>query len=118
MLPFDAERVEKNAREATTQDLLDRMTVFRDGMEPEALRIIEAELRHRGVSAGEIHDHGQRLRQDAATDASGLAMQCSFCRAPAVTKRWGWHKLWGKLPLFPRPIRYCKEHYPGKRVDN
>ena len=44
MLPFESERVRKNAREATTEDLLNRVTVYRGDMEPEALKIIEAEL--------------------------------------------------------------------------
>ena len=43
MLPFNPERVWQNAREASTEDLLDRVTVYRAGMEPEALEIIEEE---------------------------------------------------------------------------
>jgi len=113
MLAFEPERVQKNAREATTQDLLDRVTVYRQGMEPEALLIIEAELRRRGVSSQEVQEHEQRVRSDALIDANGVAMRCSFCHAPAVVERWGWHWLWGKVPLFPRRLRYCREHDPG-----
>ncbi len=38
MLEFDAERVTRNVRDATSEDLLDRITVYRDGMEPAAYR--------------------------------------------------------------------------------
>ena len=50
MLPFDLDRVRKNVEEATTIDLLERATVFREGMELEALELIETELRRRGIS--------------------------------------------------------------------
>ena len=40
---FDRQRVESNVRQATTEDLLDRITVFAAGMEGDALEIIEAE---------------------------------------------------------------------------
>ena len=40
MMELDLERVRANAQQASTEDLLDRATVFRDGMEPEALEII------------------------------------------------------------------------------
>jgi hypothetical protein len=110
MLPFEPERVEKNARAATTEDLLERVTVYREGMEPEALEIIEAELRCRGVSWQEVADHDQRLRRDALMDESGIALRCNFCNSPAVDIRWGWHWLWGRVPVFPRKLRYCREH--------
>ena len=112
MLPFDPQRVEKNAREATTPDLLDRVTAFREGMEPEALDIIEAELRRRGVSAADIQQHREKT-DHSQRDANGVALRCSFCTAPAVAVRWGWHWLWGKVPLFPRRFRYCKDHDSG-----
>jgi hypothetical protein len=112
VLPFEPDRVAKNAREAPTKDLLDRVTVYREGMEPEALRIIEDELRKRGVNWQEIVDHGQRSSRDAIVDANGIALPCSFCPAPAIAERWGWHWMWGKVPLFPRRLRYCREHDP------
>ena len=31
----------------------------------------------------------------------GTAVRCSFCHRPAVAEGWGWHRLWGVLPLFP-----------------
>ena len=45
------DRVRANVQAASTEDLLDRATVYREGMEPEALDLIEAELRRRGVTA-------------------------------------------------------------------
>ncbi len=115
MLPFDPVRVRKNAEEATNQDLLDRVTVYRDGMEPQAVEIIEAELRRRGVNWQEVEGHKQRMGADVLMDASGVALRCSFCLAPAVAQRWGWHWLLGVVPLFPRRLRYCREHLPGQR---
>jgi hypothetical protein len=110
MLGFDAERVWQNVRKATTEDLLDRATVYRSGMEPEALEIIEAELHRRGVDAAAVDEHETRYRR-ALIGTDGTPLQCSFCRKPAVIRRWGWHRLWKKLPVFPRPLRYCEEHW-------
>ncbi len=46
-MDWDADRVRANARQASTEDLLERVTIYRSGMEPEAVEIIEAELRRR-----------------------------------------------------------------------
>jgi hypothetical protein len=110
MMEFDANKVMLNARAATTEDLLNRVTVFREQMEPEAVAIFEAELRSRGVTAADVVDHGDKARQGAVLRADGTAAECSFCRAPAVAQGWGWHKLWGKVPVFPRRLRWCREH--------
>ena len=61
MFEFDAERVRINVRQAETQDLLNRLTVFREGMEAEALPIIEAELFDRGVTSAEIQAYHERM---------------------------------------------------------
>src|SRR5579884_673719 len=60
MLEFDRERVRANVQEATTEDLLDRATLYADGMESEALDLIEAELRRRGVTAEVQRAHAER----------------------------------------------------------
>jgi hypothetical protein len=114
MLPFDAERVAKNAHEATTEDLLNRITLYRHGMEPDALGIIETELRERGIGGREIDEHEARLR-DVQRDEQGMALRCSLCPAPAVAVRWGWHRMWGTVPVFPRRWWYCREHEPSAR---
>ncbi|MCI0460554.1 MAG: hypothetical protein L0Z62_26670 [Gemmataceae bacterium] len=109
MLPFDVKQVQENARKATTEDLLDRVTAYREGMEPEALDIIEAELRERGVGPEEIEAHTLR-GQDILRLPDGVAVKCSFCHRPAVVSRWGVHKLFGLLPVLPRRFYYCAEH--------
>src|SRR5262245_10163628 len=109
---FDPQRVLLNARQAGTEDLLDRVTAYREGMEPEALEIIEAELRRRGVGPEQIEAHARRYREEGVALPGGAAAKCSLCRRPAVARGWGWHRLWGRLPLFPRPFRYCEAHRP------
>ena len=114
MFEFNAERVRANVREATTEDLLDRATVYRDGMESEALDIIEAELSRRGVTRQDLEARAARYRrQSTLPQGEGARPRCSFCDRPAVRRGWGWHRLWGVLPLFPRPLAYCAEHDRG-----
>jgi hypothetical protein len=117
---FVAQRVRRNVREAETEDLLDRATVFRAGMEPEALEIIEAELRRRGIRADEIDAHAAaRTTQPALIGKDGLPTQCSFCIRPAVAKGWRWAWGWGWfLPVLrPHHFYYCAFHQPhqGRR---
>ncbi len=109
---FDLERVKANVRKATTEDLLDRVTVYREGMEESALAVIEQELRARHISADEIEAHAERRRRETSFLPDGTAVRCSFCHRPAVAEGWGWHRLWGLLPLFPRFYHYCSEHRP------
>ncbi len=110
-LELNLERVKANVKKADTEDLLDRATVYRNGMEPEALEIIEAELRSRGVGEAEIAAHEQR-RAGTVYATDGLAVKCVRCARPAVAQQWRWHRLWGVLPLFPRLLGYCDEHLP------
>jgi hypothetical protein len=114
-MQFNLDRVRENARKADTEDLLDRLTVYRAGMEPEALPVLEQELRSRGVSLDEIEAHGNQRALEVLTGPDGIAIPCSRCPRPAVTESWGWHRLWGRLPLFPRKFRYCRDHVPGRR---
>ncbi len=109
-MQFDAERVRANVRQATTEDLLDRLTVYQEGMEPEALAIIAAEARRRGVTADDMAEHADRYRQQSSLETDGPAPKCSFCERPAIEWRWNWQRLWGKLPVFPRRFFYCAEH--------
>ena len=110
-LDLNMERVKTNVRKADTEDLLDRATVYRDGMEPDALELIDAELRSRGVSAAEVAAHRER-RARIVYDAAGLAVKCLRVRV-RPWRKWAWHLLWGKLPLFPRRLAYCEEHLPA-----
>jgi hypothetical protein len=112
MFEFNPDRVRANARAATTDDLLNRVTVYRNGMQPEAIEIIEEELSNRGIGPMEIHAQRLQADRDVLFDSDGLAKTCSFCHAPAVVELRGWHRLWGKLPVLPRWYRYCKAHRP------
>ncbi len=110
MLDFDRNRFPKTAQDMTNEELMDRITVYRSGMEPEAIRMIEAELARRKVGQLEIAAHEARRRENGVFLADGTAVRCSFCDRPAVRQRWGWHRLWGKVPVFPRRFAYCEEH--------
>jgi hypothetical protein len=109
---FEIDRVRENVRKASTQDLLDRVTVDREGMEPEALEIIEAELRSRGVDSDDITRHGETREREVLFGPGNVAQHCSFCPNPAVGQGWKWHRLWGLLPVFPRPVYFCEAHRP------
>src|SRR5262245_12444140 len=113
MMDFDPSRTLVNVRNASTEDLLCRATVERDGMEPEALAMIDLELERRGVSAQEqaafLAQHADCLRDEA-----GLPLRCSFCFRPAHETAWAWHRLWGMIPVFPRVFRYCRTHAPAR----
>ena len=109
---FDRERVQSNVRQATTEDLLDRVTAYSAGMEAAALEIIEAELRSRGVESHHIAAHAAERARTMIPLSDGTAAPCSFCRRPAVQEGWGWHRMWGVLPLFPRIYLYCEKHKP------
>ncbi len=106
---FDPKRAEANARAASTEDLLDRVTVYRADLEPAALPIILTELRSRGVDAASIVAHEVELG-DVLCDATGSPRPCSFCRRPAIEVRWAWHRMFGKVPLFPWRYRWCEIH--------
>lgn len=104
------ERIRANIHQATTEDLLDRATVFRDGMEADALDCIEHELRERGVNRDTIAEHERKRRETARFDAHGIALTCHRCSRPAVVQTRGWHRLWGIVPLFRRRFLWCDEH--------
>jgi|SRR6516225_2718771 hypothetical protein len=119
-MQFEAERVRRNVQNATTEDLLDRITVYRKGMELEAIAIIEGELQDRGIYRDGIRAHAARRERQILPPRDGIAISCSFCHRPAIAEGWGWHWLskmiWGQrrrlLPVFPRFLHYCEEHRP------
>src|SRR5262249_48724445 len=110
VLSLDLKKVAEFARGAETEDLLDRVTVFRDQMEPAALEVIEAELDRRGITPDGIDRHTVDREAAGIVTRDGTAMRCSFCDRPAVDHRWGWHRLWGLVPVFPRRIARCDVH--------
>lgn len=100
---------------AETVDLLDRVTIYRDGMEPAALDLMEGELDRRGITRMEIAAHGAAVRAEAILLPDGTARQCSLCARPAVARGWGWHRLWGRVPAFPRAFYFCAAHQPEEK---
>jgi hypothetical protein len=115
-MEMDLERVKRNVQQAPTEDLLDRVTVYRHGMEQAALAIIEEELRARAVSPAEVKAHAERRRAEVRFLSDGTAARCSFCHRPAIAEGWGWHRLWGLVPVFPRLFYYCNVHRPFSDV--
>jgi hypothetical protein len=112
---FDKQWVERNVRRASTEDLLNRITAYRSGMEPEAIELIEAELHRRHVKPAEITAHAEKILRDSRFHDDGTAVKCNFCHNPAVGEGWGWHRMWGLIPLFPRYLHYCREHLPARK---
>ncbi len=118
---FDRDKTLRNAGRAETAELLDRVTVFRDGMEPEALDIFMAELARRGIGPDEIHAHDRALKHRVVQRTEGSVApvaqvaQCSFCLRAATETSLDWHRLWGLLPLFKRRFYYCDRHAAERR---
>jgi hypothetical protein len=113
-MEWDEEKVLVNVRRADTDDLMDRITAYRQGMEAAAIDIIEQELFTRGITAAQIAERQEECRRECLFQPDGNAVQCSLCRKPAVVECWDWHKLWSKIPLFRRRFRYCKQHAPKR----
>ncbi len=109
-MELNLERVRANVRAASTEDLMDRATVYREDMEPDALGLIDAELRARSVRAADLADHDARRRAGALLDREGRVVSCQRCRRPAVARVWTWHRLWGKVPVLPLRLALCAEH--------
>ena len=99
-------RVAEFIRKADTEELLDRVTVYREGMEPAALDLMEGELDRRGVTRTQIEEHDATRRATAIMLPDGTALRCSFCNRPAVVRGRGWHKLFGRIAVFPRLFAY------------
>src|SRR5688572_4439833 len=108
-MDFDLGRVRENVRQATTEDLLDRATVYRTALEPAALPVVLEELRARGVSPEAVVAHEQ-ARQGIVPAPDGAARKCSHCTRPAVTREWGWHYYFGRFPFYPRLFYRCEVH--------
>ncbi len=109
-MELNLKRVAEFIRGAETEDLLDRVTVYRDCMEPAALDLMEGELDRRGITREQIAEHDAKLREAAILNPDGTPMRCSFCDRPAIQRQRGWHRLWGRIPLFPRMLCYCETH--------
>jgi hypothetical protein len=113
-MKLDLRKVAEYIRKAETEELLDRVTVYRDGMEPAALDLMEGELDRRGVTRAMMAEHGAARRARAIMLPDGTAMRCSFCDRPAVRQARGWHRLFGRVPVFPKVFAYCDFHTKPK----
>lgn len=107
---FDLHAVGRYMRAADTESLLDRVTVYRTGMEPAALDLIEGELHRRGVKRSQIADHEAERRAVCLFHPDGMAIRCDRCERPAVRRGWAWHRVWGLLPVFPVHRAECQQH--------
>jgi ATP-dependent helicase YprA (DUF1998 family) len=115
MLQFDTQKCLVELRQADTADLLDRVTAYRQGMEPEAIELIEQELQQRGIDQAAMNAHAERCVGECLFDANGTAQSCSRCRRPAVAVVRRWQRLWRVLPIYSRSVRLCKEHLHADR---
>jgi hypothetical protein len=111
---LDLRIVAGNIRRATTEELLDRVTVYRLEMEPVAIDLMEGELARRGITQDQIEDHDSERREAAIFRSDGTAVRCRACDRPAVLRKWGWFRLQGVLPVFPLMFAYCDVHDPGE----
>ncbi|MFO0823634.1 MAG: hypothetical protein U0792_11045 [Gemmataceae bacterium] len=118
MRGLDLRRVAEFIRKAETEELLDRVTVYREGMEPAALDLMEGELDRRGVTRDEIAEHGRNRWETAIRLPDGTALRCSFCNRPAIVQARGWTRLLVVVPLFPRVFAYCEVHNPDRPTDD
>ena len=109
-MELDLRVVAATIRQAETEDLLDRVTIYRNDMEPAAVDLMEHELARRGLFAEAIDAHETERASQSLFDDDGFVIRCAFCDRPAISQTWSWHKLWNVLPLFPRWIARCGEH--------
>ena len=114
MRPEELAPVRAYAISATTEELIDRVTAFRTDQDDAAIRVFESELNRRGVSRESIDARRSELTETLVTRADGSALACAFCDRPAEAEIWAWHRLWGKVPLFPRPMAVCPAHVNGR----
>ena len=111
---LDLRKIAEFIRRANTEELLDRVTVYREGMEPAALDLMEGELDRRGITREEIAEHDAERRTTAIMLQDGTALRCSFCCRPAIIQAQGWHKLFGRVPIFPRLFCAVRDSQPAE----
>ncbi len=109
-VPVRTEKRIAYVRAMSTLELLDRITVLRDGMDIDALELFHAELASRGVGPDEIGQHQREMRLKSVQHQDGLPASCHQCGRAATSSRVEWHRLWGLIPLFRRQRYWCEEH--------
>lgn len=109
-LRFHPEKCLELARQSTDGELLDQVVFFRPWLEEGAVAIMEAELHRRGIKSMDQRTHESKWSGKLLRDGQGFPKLCARCRRAATTRRIIWAKLFGLVPLFPRPEVYCPEH--------
>ena len=109
-MDFDLHSVAEHIRSAKTEELLDRVTVYREDMEPAAVDLMENELARRGLTSERIAEHERARRESALVEADGFVKRCAFCDRPAVTRAWTWHRPHARPRLFPQRLNFCEVH--------
>jgi hypothetical protein len=119
-MKLNLRRVAEFIRRADNEELLDRVTIYRAGMEPAALDLMEGELDRRGISREEIAAHHEERMHTAIILPDGTALRCNFCSRPAVIRARGWYKMFRRVPIFPRFFAYCANHkkHPRQTPDS
>lgn len=107
---LDLKTIAARMRSAETEQLMDRVTVFRDEMEPAAVDLIEGELARRGVTDEELTDHSVSRSERLIRRPDGSVVRCSFCERPAVVQARGWFRILRFVPVYPRLFSYCGVH--------
>jgi hypothetical protein len=100
------------ARTAETPVLLDRVTVLREDMDPDAVEIFLAELARRGVGPDRIRDHELAWKTRVLQRPDGLPATCVWCGRAATVQRQAWHKFLRLVPVYRRTLYYCDAHAP------
>lgn len=103
----------KYAHAAETTVLLDRVTVLRAEMNPDAVEIFLAELARRGVGPEQIRDHEREWKPKVLQRPDGMPATCVWCGRAATVQRQAWHKLLRLIPVLKRTQYYCGEHVPS-----
>jgi hypothetical protein len=109
---FDLNRIRANVHQAETEDLLDRVTIWRSDVEEEALPLIEEELRRRDITTADVTAHEEARKRSILLLGNGLPSRCCKCFRPAVEEIVAWHRIWGLVPAFRRSFHYCAQHRP------
>lgn len=110
-MPSHIQRVAEFVRHADTEELLDRVTVYREDMEGFAVELMEAELDRRGITPEEISEFHRLRLATALRDREGHVIRCLLCDRPATGRGWGWLTMFaGTVPVIPWKFAYCDLH--------
>ena len=101
------------AHAAETPVLLDRVTVLKEGMNPDTIEIFLAELARRGIGPEMIRDHEREWKLKTLDRPDGLPATCVWCGRAATVQRQAWHKFLRLIPVYKRTQYYCAEHAPA-----